>query len=91
MFRQNLVGKTSEDVLWEMYKSRIPIPARKFHYCHITVEKKIIILLIKVDLFWKNITRPRHLGSGEWAVTSRFLNAKNMLEERKCLSHSSFF
>ena len=41
MFGQNLVGKTSEDgVLWEMCKSRFPIQARKFHYCHITVEKK---------------------------------------------------
>ena len=57
-------------------------------------EKKIIILLIKVDLFWKNIARPMHLDSGEsgeWAVTSRFLNAKNMPKERKCLSHYSFF
>ena len=52
---QNLVGKTSEDVLCEISKWRIPIPARKFHYCHITVEKKIIILLIKVDICRKNI------------------------------------
>ena len=57
--------------------------------CH-NGEKKIIILLIKTDLFWKNITRPRHLDSGEWAVTSRFLNAKNMLEERKCVMYQEF-
>ena len=64
-FMQNLVGKTSEDVLCEISKWRIAINAREFHYCHITVEKKIIILLIKVDICRKNITCPRQLDSRE--------------------------